>query len=62
MEAAAAGPHEHEVSRSLLVGYVNELKPKTSGESFVTPVLACKAMDFIYLLKYRTAIDESVSG
>jgi hypothetical protein len=56
----AAGPHE--VSRNLLVGYINEMKPKTSGESFVTPVLAYKAIDLIYFLKYRTVIDKNVSG
>jgi hypothetical protein len=56
----AAGPYE--VSRNLLVGYINEMKPKTSGESFVTPVLAYKVIDFIYLLKNRTVINKNVSG
>lgn len=54
-------PVQHQISRDLLADYMNGLKSGTDTQSFVTPAMAFKVIDFVYLLKHGAHVDKDVS-
>jgi hypothetical protein len=49
------------IPRHILVDYIKSLGSSTTDESFITPGMAFKAVDFVHLLKYRTGVNDNVS-
>lgn len=52
----------HCIPRHILVGYVKALGPSTTDESFITPGMAFRVVDFVHLLKYRVGVNDDASN
>lgn len=50
------------VPRSVIIEYINSLAIGETNAAFITPIIAFKIVDFIYLNSYRTVISPEVSS
>lgn len=52
----------HSIPRSILIDYIKSLGDSTGNESFISPVIAAKTIDFVHILKHRTGVPSDVSN
>jgi hypothetical protein len=50
----------HTIPRNILVDYIKSLGDSTTNESFISPAIAVKIIDFVYFLNHRTGVSNDV--
>ena len=50
------------IPRDLLIGYIKALDAQSTNESFITPSMAIKIIDYVHRLNHGTAVISEVSN
>lgn len=52
---------QHQISRSVVICFIQSLRQQGEEKSFITPDLALRAIDFCHFLVTRTPIQQEVN-
>ena len=59
------GPIVHSIQRGLLVSFIEQLTPgpkDVQNDSFITPPLAKRTIDYVHLLQHGASVPDDVSN